>query len=206
MTPLLAFAKSITDAQRQFVPGDCSSWLAFYEAKQTAYGELLRAQPEVRAIEDEGFWRCMQNMPLAEWLPTIDAKVERIIRRRSLCHDCGAIKISWPKHLCPECKKARRLETYRKAKERARIKQRTRKCPRCKIEPLDYRQKICRRCRANARRQRNRRYQKSLKERKARRVQPEFTSEGTSTIPISQPVTLSVQSVAPEAVLAGGVT
>ena len=51
--PLLAFAKSIAEARRQFVPGDCSSWLAFYEAKQFASGELLRAQPEVRAIDDQ---------------------------------------------------------------------------------------------------------------------------------------------------------
>ena len=205
MTPLQHFACAITQARKVFQADRCvTAWVVFYEATQLAYLNLLEDMPQVKEIDD--FWRYVQNMPVAKWVPIIDAEIGRITRRKSLCHDCGAVAISWPERLCPECKKTRRLETYRKAKERTHIKQRTRKCPRCKIEPLDCRQKVCRTCRANARRERNRRYQKSLKERKVRRVQPEFTSEGTSTDPISQPVTLSVQSVAPEAVLAGGVT
>ena len=143
-------------------------------------------------------------MPAAKWLPIIETEVGRITRRRSLCHDCGAVEISWPERLCSECKNARRLETYRKAKERAYIKQRTRKCPRCRTEPLDRRQKVCRTCKATARRDRNRRYQKCLKERKLRRVQPEFTREGTSTIPSFQLATQTAGNVEQQRVLAGG--
>jgi len=205
MRSLQRFAETVTHARKLFYTrGGVHAWLEFYEAKQRTYAELVRTLPQVKEIQD--FWRYVKNMPVTQWLPIIEAQVERITRKRSVCHDCAAVEISWPEHLCPECKKARRLESYRKAKERARIKQRMRKCPRCKIEPLDRRQKVCCMCKANARRDRNRRYQEGRKEAAIRRVQPEFTREGTSTIPISQPVTVSVRNVAPEAVLPGGVT
>jgi hypothetical protein len=203
MTPIQEFAHTMVKARRAFTAERrTSAWLAFYEAKQSAYAKVLAALPQVKEIQD--FWRYVQNMPAAKWLPIVEAQIKEITRRRSLCHDCRAVKINWPERLCSECKNARRLETYRKAKERARIKQRTRKCPRCKIEPLKQRQKICRTCQAKARCERNRRHQKSLKERRLRRVQAEFTREGGSTILISQPVTMSVQSVESEAVLEGG--
>lgn len=203
MTPLQRFAEALAHA-RKLLHADRSvrAWLDFYEAKQSAYSTLVARLPQVRDIPD--FWRYVQDMPVAKWVSLIEADVGRITRRRSLCHECGAAEISWPRRLCLECKKAKRLETYRKVKERARIKRRSRKCPRCKIETLNRRQKVCHTCKASARRERNRRYQKCLKEAVIRRVQPDFTSQGISTIPISQPVTMLEQSVAPEAVLAGG--
>jgi hypothetical protein len=204
MTSLQRFANAVRHARNLFhADRSVCAWLAFYEVKQAAYSELVAALPQLKEIHD--FWRYVQDMPVAKWVPLIEAEVERIARRRSLCHECGIAVISWPERLCPECKKQRRLETYRKAKERARIKQRSRQCPRCKTEPLSRRQKVCRTCQANARRERNRRYQKCLKEAAIRRVQPKFTRRGTSTIPLSRPVAVSVQSVEPGAVLEGEV-
>jgi hypothetical protein len=203
MTPLQTFAEAVAKAREAFdADRGMAAWLVFYEAKQGAYTKLAAALPRIGEIPD--FWRCVQNITVAKWLPIVEAELEQITLKRSVCHDCGLTEIRWPERLCPECRKASRLDTYRKAKERARIKQHTRKCPRCKVEPLNSRQKVCRTCHANGRRERNRRYQKSLKQRKIRRVHPEFTSAGTSTIPISQSVTMSPQAVEPKAVLAGG--
>jgi len=204
MTPLQHFACAITQACKMFQANrGIAAWLVFHETKQLAYFKLIEAVPQAKEIDD--FWRYIQNMPTTEWLPIIEAEIRRITCRKSLCHDCGAVDIVWPEHLCIECKKTRRLNTYRKAKERARIRQSMRKCPRCNIEPLTRHQRNCGTCRANARRERNRRYQKSLKERKLRRLQDKFTTEALSTLPSSRLSTRAPKNVEQEGVLAGGV-
>jgi len=204
MTPLQHFACAITQARKVFQADRCvTAWLVFYEATQLAYLNLLEDMPQVKEIDD--FWRYVQNMPTTEWLPIIEAEVARVTRRRSLCDDCDAAEVTWPERLCPRCKKTRRLNTYRKAKERVRIRQSMRKCPRCNIEPLTRHQKICGTCRANARGERNRRYQKSLKEHKLRRLQDDFTRGALSTVPSSQLATMAPKNVEQEGVLVGGV-
>jgi hypothetical protein len=200
MTPLQDFADTMMKVRKKFnADRDRAAWLVFYETKQSAYAKLVGALPQLKEIQD--FWRYVQSMRATEWLPIIEAEVARITRSKSLCHDCGAVEINWPERRCAQCKRARRLDTYRKAKERARVKQRMRKCPRCKAEPLNARQRVCFSCQANARRGRNRRYQKSLKHRKLRRVQAEFTREATSTVPAFQPATLLAKNVEREGVL-----
>jgi hypothetical protein len=199
MTPLQDFAVSVTEARKVFEAGrDMASWLVFYEAKQTAYAKLHAALPQVETIED--FWRYVQNMAPAAWLPIIEEEVHR----KQLCRDCRAKEVSWPQKLCRACQKERRLATYQKAKERARVKQHMRKCPVCKVEPLHARrQRVCLSCQANARRERNRRYQKSLKERKLRRVQPDFTSEAMSTVTQNH-ISMQPQQTDSESVLLAG--
>jgi hypothetical protein len=148
--PLLAFAKSIAEARRQFVPGDCSSWLAFYEAKLFAYGELLRAQPEVRAIDDEDFWRYVQNTPAAQCLPILARQVKRI-RASWVCRDCHTPMERAA--VCPKCLKARRLESLRICREQRReTARRARMCPHCGAK-LGMRQRFCRPCATSRRRQ-----------------------------------------------------
>ncbi len=150
--PLLTFAKSIVDAQRQFIPGDCSSWLALYEAKQAAYAELVRAQPEVHSIED--FWRYVQNMPVAQWLPILAREIKRI-RASWVCRDCRAPMEK--AGICPECNKARRLESLHLYRERRREKVRSvKRCPDCGTK-LEMRQRFCQPCRARRRRESKRR-------------------------------------------------
>ena len=152
--PLLAFAKSIADAQRQFVPGDCSSWLAFYEAKQAAYSELLRAQREVRAIEDENFWRYVQNTPAAQWLPILEREVKRI-RASWVCRDCHAPMERAA--ICPKCLKSRRLESLRTCRERRRETARSvRRCSDCGTR-LEIRRRFCQPCATSRRRESKRR-------------------------------------------------
>ena len=147
--PLLDFAQSIADAQRQFIPGNCSFWLAFYEAKQAAYSKLLRAQPEVRAIED--FWRYVQNMPAARWLPILTREIKRI-RASWVCQDCS---VPMEKAgTCPKCLKARRLESLRIFRERQR--ETVRRCPDCGAK-LGMRQRFCQPCRTSRRRESKRR-------------------------------------------------
>ena len=153
MSPsLLAFAKSVADAKRQFVPGDCSSWLAFYEAKEAAYGELLRAQPEVHEIEE--FWRYVQNMPAAQWLPILAPDIKRI-RASWICRDCRTPMEK--AGICPKCLKARRLESLRTCRERRRETARSvRRCPDCGTK-LGIRRRFCQPCATSRRRESKRR-------------------------------------------------
>ena len=204
MTPLQHFACAITQARKGFqADRRVTAWLVFYEATQLAYLKLVEAVPQVREIED--FWRYVQNMPASEWLPIIEAEVARITRERSVCHDCGAAKIIWPERLCSECKKTRRLNAYRKAKERTRAKQQARKCSVCQVQPVANRQRVCVDCQKQNRKKRNQRYQKSLKERILRRLQDKFTTEALSTVPSSQLATRAPKNVEQEGVLVGGV-
>jgi hypothetical protein len=101
-------------------------------------------------------------MPVAQWLPIIETEVEHIIVSRSLCDDCRAVEVSWPTRRCAGCQKARRRETYRNAKERKRIKEQTRKCATCDVDPLGTRQRVCSKCKANTRQERNLRYKNLL--------------------------------------------
>jgi hypothetical protein len=181
MTPLQSFAQTVTEAHKAFdADRDMAAWLVFYEAKQAAYAKLVAALPQVEAIED--FWRYVQNMAPAAWLPIIEREILRITHSKHLCRDCAAVAVTWPKRRCARCQKARRLETYQKAKQRARAKERRRKCPVCKVEPLNPRCRVCLSCQKASRRARNQRYQKSLKNGFVRRVEPRFTREGMSTV------------------------
>ncbi len=203
MTPLQDFAQAVTEARKAFdADRDMTAWLVFYEAKQTAYAKLVAALPQVEAIED--LWRYVQNMAPAAWLPIIEREILRITRSKHLCRDCGAEAVTWPERLCARCQKARRLESYQKAKQRARVKQRMRKCPVCKVEPLYPRCRVCLSCQKASRRARNQRYQKSLKDGSVRRVQPRFTREGMSTVTRSRMTRRPRQTVGSESVLLAG--
>jgi hypothetical protein len=181
MTPLQEFAHGMAEAHKVFNAGHgVAAWLVFYDAREAAYAKLVAALPQVKEIKD--FWRYVQNMPPAAWLPVIEREILHITHTKHLCRDCGAVAVTWPKRLCAQCQKARRLETYQKAKQRARVKQRTRKCSVCKVESLNPRCRICLSCQKLSRRARNQRYQKCLKDRSVRRVQSDFTREGMSTI------------------------
>jgi hypothetical protein len=171
----------VAQARQLFDTGrDIAAWLVFYEAKQTAYVELVAALPQIDAIED--FWRYVQNMAPAAWLPIIESEVKRVKRSKYLCHDCGSVAVTWPQRRCAQCQKARRLETYQKAKQRARVKQRMRKCPACNVERLNPRCRVCLSCQKKSRRVRNQRYQKSLKDGSVRRARLNFTRGGMSTV------------------------
>jgi hypothetical protein len=166
---LREFAKTVTEARKVFAAsggvgsaGGVRAWLVFYDAKQAAYAKLVAALPQVAAIPD--FWSYVQNMPATQWLPIIEAQIEQITRSRSLCEECGAVEVSWPTHRCPGCQEATRRETYRKSKQRTRIKQQMRKCPVCMVEPLNPCCRVCLSCQKASRRARNQRYQKSLKD------------------------------------------
>jgi hypothetical protein len=178
--PLLAFAKSIADAKRKFIPGDCSSWLRFYEAKQTAYAKLAAVLPQIKEIED--FWRYVQNMPSIVWLPILEGEITRITKSRCLCARCQEVKVTWPERFCNECRKIRRSEAAIKSRQTRKLKEQMCKCPICKTERLQPRQRKCEECKQAARRDRNRRYQKSLKESEIRRVQPNLTREAMLTV------------------------
>jgi hypothetical protein len=110
---LREFAKNVTEARTVFeADRSMKTWLAFYEAKHPAYSELVTALPQIAEIED--FWRYVQNMPVAQWLPIIEAQIERISRSRSLCQDCGSAEVIWPTRRCNGCHTAMRRDTYRK--------------------------------------------------------------------------------------------
>ena len=204
MTPLQGFACAITQARKVFQADRCvTAWLVFYEATQLAYLNLLEDMPQVKEIED--FWRYVQNMPASEWLPIIEAEVARITRGRSVCHDCGAAKIIWPERLCSECKKTRRLNAYRKAKEQMRAKQQARKCSVCQVQPVANRQRVCVDCQKQNRKKRNLRYREALKEAAIRRVHADFAREALSTIPTFQVAIRAPKNVEQEGVLVGGV-
>lgn len=201
---LRTFANAITEARSVFETSKAgmTAWLVFYEAKQSAYAQLVAAVPHIAEIRD--FWRYIQNMPVTQWQPVIEAQIEQMMRNRSSCEQCGAAEVIWPTRRCPACQEATRRETYRKSKQRARLRKRQRKCPVCGIEPLVPRQRVCLRCQDNRRRGRNQRYQKSLKQRNLRRVQPDFTREEMSTVSSPRPFTQLGASVEREAVLTTG--
>ena len=206
---LREFAKSVTEARNVFAatggvgaPGGVRAWLVFYDAKQAAYAKLVAALPKVAAIQD--FWRYVQNMPVAQWLPIIEAQVAQIICSTSLCRDCGAAEVASPARRCAQCQKARQRETYRKSKQRACAEERMRKCKVCQIEPLGPRERVCFDCQAKTRRERNRRYQKSRKDRKLRRVHGNVTREESSTVSASRISRCPARNVEREAVLRVG--
>jgi hypothetical protein len=204
MTPLQDFAQAVTEARKAFdADRDMAAWLVFYEAKQTAYTKLVATLPQIKAIEDD-FWRYVQNMTPAAWLPIIEGEVARIRRMKELCRDCGAVAVTWFERRCARCQKARRLETYQKAKQRARVKQRMRKCQVCKVEALNPHCRVCLSCQKASRRARNQRYQKSLKDGSVRRGQPNFTREGMSTVTRSRMTRRPRQTVGSESVLLAG--
>jgi hypothetical protein len=81
MTPLQAFAREVTRARKVFdAERNVVAWLAFYEAKQAAYADLVAALPQVKEIH--GFWHYIQNMPLVAWLPVIESEITRITKSR----------------------------------------------------------------------------------------------------------------------------
>jgi hypothetical protein len=197
------FAHEVTTARKVFdARRNAPAWLVFYELKQSAYAKLAAALPQVTDIGD--FWRYVQNMGPAAWLPIIEREILRITHSKHLCRDCGAVAVTWPERRCAPCQKARRLESYQKAKQRARVKQRMRKCPVCKVEPLNPRCRVCLSCQKASRRARNQRYQKSLKDGSVRRVQPKFTREGMSTVTRNHITTQPRQTVDSEGVLTAG--
>ena len=203
MTPLQTFAQTVTETRKVFdASRDTAAWLVFYEAKQMAYAKLVAALPQVKEIED--FWRYVRNMAPAAWLPIIEDETLRITHSKHLCRDCGAAAITWPQRRCARCQKARRLETYQKAKKRTRIKQRLRKCSICNVEPLNPRCRVCLSCRKASRRARNERYQKSLKHDSLRRVQPNFAREEISTVIRNHITRQPLQTVDSEGVLTAG--
>jgi hypothetical protein len=95
MTPLQDFARIVTEARKVFdADRNMDAWLVFYDAKQTAYAKLVAALPLVKEIED--FWRYVQNMAPAAWLPIVEREVARITRSKCLCRGCGAVAVTWP--------------------------------------------------------------------------------------------------------------
>lgn len=150
---VLEFAQRIKSARDKFVPGDNWSWLTFYNSKQDAYRCLVVAHPCVKSIPD--FWRLVQNRPVREWLPYLEREVQRLAREQN-------VERQWQQ---------------RAAEARKAMIEKMRKCSVCKKERLVPRQRICQGCKAEARRERNRRYQKSLKDGFLRRLQPNSTGE-----------------------------
>jgi hypothetical protein len=173
----------------------------FLRSKRSGLRQVRGCLAQVAAIED--FWRYTQNMPPTAWLPIMESEILRITHRKHFCRDCGAVAITRPERRCTQCQKARRLETYQRAKQRARVKQRMRKCPLCKVETLNLRCRVCLSCQKASRRARNQRYQKSLKDRSVRRVQPNFTSEEMSTVTGNRMTSQPLETVDSEGVLAG---
>ncbi len=203
MTPLQTFAQTVTETRKVFdASRDTAAWLVFYEAKQMAYAKLVAALPQVKEIED--YWRYVQNMAPTAWLPIIEDKILRVTHSKHLCRDCGAAAITWPQRRCARCQKARRLETYQKAKKRTRIEQRLRKCSICNVERLNPRCRICLSCQKVSRKARNKRYQKSLKHDSLRRVQPNFAREEISTVTRNHITRQPLQIVDSEGVLTAG--
>jgi hypothetical protein len=173
-TSLLAFAQAITTARRAFEanPGITTEWLAYYEAKQTAYEKLADSVPRIKEIED--FWRYIQSMSATAWLPLIERELERISGHH--CRNCPTL-IPTTRQLCDSCKKAARAETLRKAQQRKREENKRPRCPECGINPIYPEQRKCDACKREARKDRNRRHRESLKESKVRRVEADFTQE-----------------------------
>src|SRR5262245_24378892 len=121
MTTLQTFARTVTEARKVFdADRNMTAWLIFYEAKQSAYAKLVAALPQVKAIED--FWRCVQNMPSAKWLPIIEGEIARITKSRCLCARCQKVKVSWPVRFCEECRKICRSEAPIKSRQTRKLK------------------------------------------------------------------------------------
>jgi hypothetical protein len=156
------------------------AWLVFYQAKQGAYAKLAAALPQVKEIED--LWRYVQNMPSIAWLPIIEGEITNITNSRCLCAHCQKVKVSFPERFCYKCRKIRRSEAATKSRLTRKVKEQMRKCPICRMTPLQLRQRKCVDCKQSARRDRNRRYQKSLKEAEIRRVQPNLKREAMLTV------------------------
>jgi hypothetical protein len=181
VTPLQTFGQSVTEARKVFdADRNMIAWLVFYEAKQTAYAKLVTVLPQVKEIED--FWRYVQNMPPVAWRPIIEGEAASITKSRCLCARCQKVKVSWPERFCDECRKIRRSEAAIKSRQTRKLKEQTRKCPICHLTPLHRRQRKCADCKQSARRDRNRRYQKSLEESEIRRLQPNLTREAMLTV------------------------
>jgi hypothetical protein len=181
MTPLQDFARAVTEARQVFDANrDMAAWLVFYDAKQTAYAKLVATLPLVKEIED--FWRYVQNMAPAAWLPIIEREISRVTKSRCLCARCQKVKVSWPERFCDECRKVRRSEAVTKARLTRKLRAQMRKCPICHRTPLQPGERKCADCKKSARRDRNRRYQESLKESEIRRFQPNLTREAMLTV------------------------
>jgi hypothetical protein len=199
MTPLQDFARTVTEARTVFdADRNMAAWLVFYESKQPAYAKLVAALPLVKEIED--FWRYVQNMTSAAWLPIIDRKISRITKSRCLCARCQKVKVSWVESFCDECRKIRRSEAAIKSRLTRKRKEQMRKCPICHTTPLQQpRQRKCDDCKQSARRDRNRRYQKSLKESEIRRFQPNLTREAMLTVGETDQLCSPIQLLTAEA-------
>jgi hypothetical protein len=181
MTPLQTFAQAVTKAREAFdADRSMAAWLVFCEAKWGAYTKLAAALPRVTEVEN--FWRYVQSMPSIAWLPIIDGEITSITNSRCICAHCQKVKVSFPERFCDKCRKIRRSEAATKARRTRKAKAQVRKCPICKITPLQLRQQKCLDCKQSARRDRNKRYQKSLKEPEIRRVQPDLTREAMLTV------------------------
>ena len=182
MIPLQDFAGTVTKARKVFdADRDMTAWLVFYEAKQTAHTKLVAVLPQVADIED--FWRYVQNMAPAAWLPIIEREISLVTKSRCLCARCQKVRVAWPERFCDECRKVRRSQAATKARLARKLKEQIRKCPICHTAPLaEPGQRKCADCKQSARRDRNRRYQKSLKESEIRRFQPNFTREAMLTV------------------------
>jgi hypothetical protein len=181
MTPLQAFAQAMTEARKVFdADHSMAAWLVFHEAKQTAFAKLVAALPQVKEVED--FWRYVQNAASTAWLPIVEGEINSVTKSRCLCQRCQEVKVSWPERFCYECRKVRRSEAATKARHTRKLKEQMRKCPICLTTPLQPRQRKCANCKQSARRDRNRRYQKSLKESEIRRLQPNLTREEMLTV------------------------
>ena len=205
MTPLQGFAQTVTEARMVFDANrDFPAWLIFYEAKQTTYAKLVAALPHVKEIED--FWRYVQNMPSVAWLPIIESEVIRITKSRCLCARCQEVKVTWPERLCDQCRKIHRSEAAIKSRQTRKLKEQMRKCPICHTRPLQPRQRKCEDCKQAARRERNRRYQKSLKESEIRRVQLNLTREAMLTLGETDQLGSPIQLLTAKASLAGPVS
>jgi hypothetical protein len=181
MTPLQTFGQTVTEARRAF-DADCNmaAWLVFYEAKQTGFTKLVAALPQVKEVED--FWRYVQNMAPPVWLPIVEGKITRITKGRCFCSRCQKVKVSWPERFCDECRKIRRSEAATKSRITRKLKEQMRKCPIYQTTPLQPTQRKCADCKQASRRDRNRRYQKSLKDPEIRRLQPNLTRGAMLTV------------------------
>jgi hypothetical protein len=169
--PLQDFAQAVAVARRAFEanPGITTEWLAYYEAKQAAYAKLVAAIPQIEHVED--FWRYVQSVPASGWLPIIERELKRIIGHH--CRDCPA-PVPITRTLCDECRKAARAESLRQAQARKREEDKLPRCPECGTNPILAGQRKCEACRREARRNRNARHRKCLKELKVRRVEADF--------------------------------
>src|SRR5262249_45526170 len=123
---LQVFAQAVAEARKMFQTSrDVGAWGIFYEAKEAAYAKLVAALPQVKEVKD--FWRYVQNMPPAKWLPIIEGEIARITTSRCLCARCQKVKVSWPVRFCQECRKIRRSEAASKSRLTRKLKQQMRK-------------------------------------------------------------------------------